>query len=238
MQIKWLQLSALCSIISAVSLLMAGSVCGQWVREDDTSNVFFNDGVYLTQESFFANRPSHSLRTLNSGQWKTADSLVRLGIFAASPLSLRFSRGNLDVRSRFIALVDSQGVSVVHSIDSVWGIALNGIPYKYIENAADEQFVRIPIIGTISFLTYVILERDVPDFNTVSFPSPGYRRIERQWIVDFEKEILMPFGQDYLYEVLQRDPELTAKFEHERKKRRALLPYIRKYNHRHPYQVP
>jgi hypothetical protein len=228
MQRKWL----LPCIAFLTSSLCAAA---QWVKEDDTTAVYFREGVYMTQEEFFSNRPTMSLRSLSSSRWKTADSLMRLGIFVASPASLRFTNGNLDVRSRFIAIMDSTGRDCVAMIDTVWGICLHGIPFKYIENAADQQFVRIPITGAINFLNYVVLEQDVPEFHTVSFPTPGYRRIERRWIVDMERREIVPFSHDYLYSVLERDTHLLKRFEKERKKRRQLLPYIGQYNASHPF---
>lgn len=234
---KLQKLCTVCLLIEAF-LFWIPPAFAQWVKEDDTTGIFFREGVYLTQESFFANRPAMQLRTLTSSNWKTADSLTRLGIFVVSPTTLRFANGNLDIRARFLALTDSGGGQYVSSLDTAWGICIHGIPFKYILHAADEPFVRIPVTGPISFLSYVVLERDIPEFNTVSFPSPGYRRVERKWIVDFEQARMLPFSNEYLYEVLKRDTELLNRFEHERKKRRQLVPYIQQYNHRHPYQTP
>jgi hypothetical protein len=85
-------------IVGCVSLPNSGNA--QWVKEDDTSRIWLNAGIYLSDSSFFSNTPDLLWADFSQNNWRKKDSLERRRILVGIGIP-DYYNGNIRIKTRF-----------------------------------------------------------------------------------------------------------------------------------------
>ncbi|MBD81646.1 MAG: hypothetical protein CL840_22190 [Crocinitomicaceae bacterium] len=219
--------------ILGLFLITVLSVRGQWVRDDDTSKVWLSDGVYMTQDELLNNSPAYFWLELTADDWRFKDSLRRRGVLAEVNANPEI-KVNFDIRERYL-IVSEGGKSKIIEKKSIWGICVNGIPYRYVDRARRENLIMINVLGTISYLTYEVVYEDPFYWSAdVTRMEPQYRNERVDQIIDFEKKDIYRNTKKNLEKIIERDSFLYERYLLETKKTKAIYEYAIKYNNRHP----
>ena len=211
---------------------VCGSVHAQWVKEDDSSSVWFDEGIYLSQEAFFSNQPDLMFPNKEDSDWRFQDSLFRQGIVYRIDRP-EINEGNFDLKAR--AIVGRKGDSLkVIALNKVWGACILGIPYMHQENSVQGNFIRIPVLGTVSYLNYALRIED--NFMTMDarMAGVGVQTDFLQLIVDFSGKRFLKHNRKNLEKILESDKNLYQKYKMEKGKSKAIYRYIKLFNEAHP----
>jgi len=206
----------------------------QWVKEDDTSRIWLNAGIYLSDSSFFNNTPDLFWADF-SDNWRKKDSLERRRILVGIGVP-DYYNGNIRIKTGYAYGLDSAGKEYFVSLDEVFAITVLGTPYLNISEAVNENFIKVTMQGVISYVQYY---RRVPDPFSVSAgalynePREASEYIEE--IVDFESRTIVKKTRKNLEAILQRDQELYTQFQSEKRNYATLMKYIKAYNDNHQF---
>lgn len=215
-------------------VIISGQICySQWVKSDDTSKVWMNDGVYMTDLEFLNNAPSYKWVHTTPGQWRFVDSLERKGIVVGLEVNSTF-REDIQVSQRRFLVQRNDSQKIINRRD-VWGICVSGDSYMYVDRDTRENFKRIDVNGTISYLTFQAVYEDPFDWSPdIITPESGFRNELVDLVVDFEHKKILRNTRNELEKIIQRDPDLYQEYELEKKKTKAIYQYVIRYNERHP----
>lgn len=226
--------AAVCRKTFVFSLFFTFSigVFGQWVKEDDTTRLWLKDGIYLTQSAFFKNQPDVKWVQFDATQWRLKDSLMRKRILPELSISEGHSN-DLKIRERsFYAMTDTGMVAI--DIKKIWGFCKYGTAYVQVENAVNENFVQVQLLGTISFLSYrAQVENGSPIVSGFVYEESKDLIDFVEQIVDFEAGEISPRSRKNLELILKRDKTLFELYQNEKRKGSKLPEYIRRYNGLH-----
>lgn len=163
------------------------------------------------------------------------DSISRSGVLV-DPKVPDHHEGNIDIRSHSILVRSSKGLELFRKRD-IWGFCINGNPYLYESNSMSEDFIRIPVLGVVSYLNYSIYVEDPFMSPEIMYTGGGNTHIESiQLIVDFEERRFVKHSKKRLEEILERDKDLYDRYRSEKKRNREIYKYIKLYNRNHPIQ--
>ncbi|MFT5166093.1 MAG: hypothetical protein ACI8P3_001324 [Saprospiraceae bacterium] len=116
-----------------------------------TKNFSFDDGVYMTFESFQKNEPTYLWKDLRS------NLVANPQTFLAQVEFLELKEGNTRI-----------------NLEKVWGISIGGLPYIRLEKGAVKKkltsFSALRLRGKICFFEY-------EDFEIVQIPMPVYNPV-------------------------------------------------------------
>ena len=209
-----------------------GKVLGQ--EEQDTARITqtfqFNDGIYLSFESFQRNEPDIS--------W--------FGLEASSIISDSKKTIKIDWLKR------KAGDQDLIPMDSIWGICLNGLPYIQVENSQHPFgfFTAIRVRGQICYFLY---ESKTTEMVEIKAYNPLTRRpfrkanlprevdIELSKMLHFESGVILPFNKENFLSWIEDDPELwrTVNGFDEKEAKEKLFKCLLIYDDRHPiYYFP
>ena len=209
---------------------------GQWVKEDDTSRIWLNAGIYLSDSSFFSNAPDLLWANFTEETWRKKDSLERRRILVGIGIP-DYYNGNIRIKTRFAFGIDSAGKERFVSLKEVFAITVLGTPYLNISEAVNENFIKVTMQGVISYVQYY---RRVPDPFSVSAgalynePREASEYIEE--IVDFEAREIVRKTRGNLEKIVERDPDLSSQFQNEKRNYATLMKYIKAYNDKHQFE--
>ncbi|UTW60622.1 hypothetical protein KFE98_11215 [bacterium SCSIO 12741] len=231
--IRWLCFTRSRVLLLLILFFTSFSLQAQWVKEDDTSRVWMKDGIYLNAEEFYTNSPSAEWVLISDKEWRYRDSIQRKGVLVEIT-SREIVRSNIDIRSHRV-LCDTGTGRVTIDVKEIWGLCIHGTPYQHIQFESRENFIRVKLLGRVSFLSYT---REFDDnFNMV----PNLMNEDRQMqsevidlIVDFDEQRMIRNRRANLEDILQRDPEMYQSYLLEKKKSRAIGEYIEQYNRKYP----
>jgi hypothetical protein len=165
--------------------------------------------------------------------WRTRDSLERKRILVY-PIYQPHVKNNLRINDLWVYGLRGDTFAVI-TLDSVWGICIHGEPFRHLQRARGENFIRIPVSGTISYFQYTVYYDDpfywTPD---VMRMEPEFHTERIDLVVDFEKKDIYKNTRSNLEQVLQRDSLLWNKYQLEKRKLRVLDEYLKQYNKRNP----
>ena len=212
--------------------LQGNILYGQWVKEDDSTTIWFQEGVYLNKEDFFRNKPSLFFLNSDSLSWRTQDSLKRARIWTRVDRP-EFHEGNIDINARAFLLNSDSGLVLVR-LNEVWGFCILGIPYLHAPYSTNENFIKIPIQGTINFLNYTIRVEDNYMGMDMRMTGPGIQTEFMQLVVDMEDYQIVKHTRRNLEDILERDESLFSRYKNERKRSKLLYQYVKEYNETHP----
>lgn len=215
--------------------LFSNSLHAQWVKDDDTVKHWLSDGLYLSQMEFLTNSPSLKWYDFSKDEWRKKDSLARKRVLV-EVLNQKDIKADLELRQHRVYVVDS-GVPKVFDMDLVWGICVNGEAYKKTSNEYNNNFFRIQVIGTISYMKYTVVYQDPFMWSPELIQMENGQQSESvDHIVDFEKREIYARSRRNLEGVLKRDSTLFKQYESEKRKSREVYNYIIEYNKRHPLE--
>jgi len=206
----------------------------QWVKEDDTSRIWLNAGIYLSDSSFFNNTPDLFWADF-SDNWRKKDSLERRRILVGIGVP-DYYNGNIRIKTGYAYGLDSAGKEHFVSLDEVFAITVLGTPYLYLSESVNENFIKVTMQGVISYVQYY---RRVPDPFSVSagtlYNEPRETSEYVEEIVDFESRTIVKKTRKNLEAILQRDQELYTQFQSEKRNYATLVKYIKAYNDNHQF---
>lgn len=190
-----------------------------------TSEYQFNDGVYLSFEQIRMNKPIQASRIIFDYDIESFDYYSEL------------------VKAENIYFFDDYGIKQSIETKKIWGYVRSGtiyINYNY-------EFNRIPVVGSISHFIAdmtVIRERMPDPFYYNNYYSPinsTYTTKEmRQYLLDFNSGKIYPYNLQSVEVLLMQDPKIFDEFNllKNRKKKKLLFFYIRKFNEMNPLYLP
>lgn len=217
-------------------LLVLGStlsVKSQWVKEDDTSRIWLDAGIYVSDTSFFKNKPDLLWANFSEDNWRKKDSLERKRVLVSVEIP-DYYNGNIRLKTRYAYGLDSSGAPQMVSLNEVYAIAVIGTPYLHIKEAQHENFIKISMQGVISYVQYY---STIPDPFSVSAgtlynePREMLEYIEK--IVDFESGKIVRKTRKNLELILERDSSLNHQYLQEKRNYATLMKYIKAYNDKH-----
>lgn len=230
-----------CLVVSILSSLVVG-------QSTTKSNVGykFTDGIYLNIEQVKANAPIPKAKLLTSTDYNDKDFFKVL------------------LESDKIFYYDNIGVRQEVSKTSIWGYARNGVLYIQVQG----NFNRITFVGSICHFVAEITTYDSQYYSPYGYGYGGYgypysyyspysyygypyssypysrsnmaRNELQQYIIDLESGDIHEFDLDNTKMVLMKDQELYEEFVrlNRRKQKDLMFVYIRKYNEKHPLELP
>ncbi len=208
------------------------SSSAQWVKEDDTTTIWLDAGIYLSDSSFFSNQPDLQWAKFENN-WRTKDSLERKRILVGIELP-DYYNGNIRLSVRQAYGTDSLGDSKIVSLNSVFAIVVFGTPYLHIKEARHENFIKVTMQGVVSYVQY---HREIPSPFSVTaagvFNDPQETTEFVEKIVDFEKGVLIRKTKKNLEKILQRDPVLFNEYLVGRQNYTNLMGFVKAYNQSH-----
>ena len=212
------------------------SVNAQWVKEDDTSRIWLNAGIYLSDSSFFSNSPDLLWADFSEDNWRKKDSLERRRILVGISIS-DYYNGNIRIKTRFAYGVDSTGTERFVSLDEVFAITVLGTPYLNLSESMNENFIKVTLQGVISYVQYY--RRIVDPFSISAgtlYNEPREVSEYIEEIVDFEAKEIVRKTRGNLEEIVQRDQDLYNKYQNEKRNYATLMKYIKAYNDKYQFE--
>ena len=221
-------------IVGFASLPNSGNA--QWVKEDDTSRIWLNAGIYLSDSSFFSNTPDLLWADFSQDNWRKKDSLERRRILVGIGIP-DYYNGNIRIKTRFAYGVDSAGKERFVGLDEVFAITVLGTPHINISESVNENFIKVTMQGVISYVQYY---RRITDPFSVSagtlYNEPRETSEYIEEIVDFEAKEIVRKTRGNLEDILERDQDLNSQFQNEKRNYATLMKYIKAYNNKHQFQ--
>jgi len=221
-------------IVGLASLPKSGNA--QWVKEDDTSRIWLNAGIYLSDSSFFSNTPDLLWADFSQDNWRKKDSLERRRILVGIGIP-DYYNGNIRIKTRFAYGVDSSGEERFVGLDEVFAITVLGTPYLNMSESVNENFIKVTMQGVISYVQY---HRRIADPFSVSagtlYNEPRETSEYIEEIVDFEKKEIVSKTRKNLETILERDEGLYSQFQGEKRNYAILIKYIKAYNNKHQFK--
>lgn len=140
-----------------------------------------------------------------------------------------------EITSRqILSYVDDSGSVQKINPKSAWGYSRNNQVYINVEN----QFYRIPVLGSISHFIATVTVFSTPYFDPVYLNTmPATTRDDlRQFMLDFETGKILDYNMKNFESLLSRDEQLFLEFSalKKREKKNKMFIFIRKFNERHP----
>lgn len=139
-----------------------------------TKNFKFNDGLYLSFESFQDNNPDYNWVSLR------ASSVI--------------IPENYTVKIEWIRLREEEGIEI--PMDSIWGLTFNGIPYIRVSQEGKDFgfFTALRVRGKICYFSYEAKETKMVDIAAYN-PLTGrpYRQAKLPREVYAENEVMLDF---------------------------------------------
>ncbi len=210
--------------------LVSTSVYSQWVKEDDTTRLWLDDGIYLSDTSFFRNQPDLVWAEFTDQNWRKKDSLDRSRILTGIAIT-DYYNGNIRLKVASVYGINSQEEPEIIERGKVFGIVVMGTPYLQIDEAENENFIRVIMQGVISQINYHRRIEDpfsVTSGNFYNEPRPAKEYVEK--IVDFENEEIIVKNKRNLELILQRNKELYQQYITGKTNYTNLIKYIKYYN--------
>lgn len=221
----------------AIIFGFAKSSSAQWVKEDDTSRIWLDDGIYLSDSSFFKNSPELSWANFDEENWRVKDSLERKRVLVEVGVN-DYYKGNLRITMREVYGVDTALNPLIVERRKVFAIVVLGTPYIQINEAENENFVKVTMQGVVSYLQYyrkVVDPFSVTSGTFYNEPRPTTEFVDM--LVDFENEEIIKKTKKNLEAILMRDKELFAAYESEKTSYANLMKYINQYNKKHQFDL-
>ncbi|MBN2662952.1 MAG: hypothetical protein JXR68_04820 [Bacteroidales bacterium] len=194
--------------------------------QDSTNYVFydknykFNEGLFLTFDQVITNTPvgvSNIFTTLD----KTAYDFFDILLFEDE-----------------VVIIDDQGNQIVYKSEDIWGYSANNKLYINWE----KRPALIPFVGSISHFMGVHVYNDYPYVSDPFYyqPQPVQKTEIRQYLLDFETGEVYDFNFRNIDPLLSKDIELYSEWSNlsNRKKKKTMFVYVRKYNDRNPLMLP
>jgi len=145
------------------------------------------------------------------------------------------------IEEEFIEYKERDGSITKIESEKVWGYCQNNI--IFINQA--KNFFRIPVFGAISnFIGTVEVVGYSPGYDPFMNAPIGNTSIKtreiRQFLFDFYSGEIVPFSIEQVEVYLKRDDLLYKEFTalSKKKKKEAVIKYIRLYNEKHPVYFP
>ncbi|MGB0403788.1 MAG: hypothetical protein ACPGEG_06790 [Salibacteraceae bacterium] len=218
-----------------IALFIVQLGCAQWVKSDDTTKIWMNDGVYMSEIEFLNNSPSLKWVQTVPAQWRFVDSLERKGVVVGLHLNATY-RKDIQVSQRRFLVHRNDSQKIIDRRD-VWGICVHGDAYMYVDRDTRENFKRIDVNGIISYLTFQTIYEDPFDWSPdVMASESGYRNEIVDLVIDFEDKKISRNSKSELEKIIQRDTSLYQQYLTEKKKSKAIYRYVVRFNDRYPLQ--
>ncbi len=183
-------------------------------------NYKFKDGLYITFDNVRNNSPvpiSNIITSLDKSSNEFFENLIL---------------------QEQITIIDGVGVKKEYSPENVWGFAKEGKLYIYI----DLRVNLIPVIGEIChFVGTRIVTYYPSSIDPFTYRGEPSTRVEtRQFILDFSTGVFYDFTISNIEPIFAKDPDFYEEWVNlsNRKKKKLIFVYLRKYNDKHPLMMP
>jgi hypothetical protein len=184
-----------------------------------TSEYQFNEGIFLTEKDFHANRPIRKDQIVSGIPKTQLDFMSEV------------------MAAKFVTYKDSAGTEQKLETSTAWGYCQNRTVYLNF----NRSFNRINVMGTICHLvatvTTISPARDPMNGNYAI--NNSYDEL-RQFIYDTRNNQVLDFTVKNMEEVLRADQELYDEFMKlsRRKKSESVFVFLRRFNAKHPLYLP
>jgi len=182
-----------------------------------TSDMFLQDGIYLTHQDFM------HYRGIQREQIVTKIDENQLEFIGKVVFEGKFTYKERDGKE-----------TTVESKD-VWGYMQNNTLFVNYKG----DFYRVPVFGSISYLVANVTVIN-PGFYDPRFgmgsATTGTTKEIREFLMNFYDGYIREFTLDAAEQLLQRDPAIFAEFKKlsRRKQKEQIYGFIRRYNTQHP----
>ncbi len=192
-----------------------------------TKNFAFNDGVYLSFESFQRNEPAFSWDDLSTNLFSNPQTFMAK-----------------------VEFVKVKATDEIVSMDSIWGISLGGLPYINIgsldRTSQLTNFAALRIRGKICYFDYEAFEEvAVPIRAYNPYTGEPYlessvtrqKKVMEEWLMDFNSGDIIRLTPDNLKTWVADDAQLVDAIEslgEEAWEWEKLFKCILIYDDRHP----
>jgi len=187
----------------------------------------FSDGIYLQFSQLLENKPlkKESLSDYNSND-------------------MFFLRNSL--KKDTIIFLDNNGLLQTIRTSEIWGFAENNYVYVLYQNS----FNRVLTIGTIGFFVanVTVTRTYFNDYSMMGYYDPFYQGSSqtikdneiKRFLIDFTTGQVYPFNSDYFEQLISSDKEIYKEYSNlsNRKKRKMLFFYLRRFNENNPLYLP
>lgn len=186
----------------------------------------FSDGIYLQFSQFLENKP-----------------LQKESLLDYNNSDMFFLRNAL--KKDTIVFLNDKGVLQTVKTNEMWGFAEN----NYVYVLSQSSFNRVLTIGTIGFFVANVTVtktyfNDYPMGYYDPFFYGGSQTVKneeiRRFLVDFTTGQIYPFSSDYFEQLISIDKEIFDEYTNlsNRKKRKMLFLYLRRFNEEKPLLLP
>lgn len=137
-----------------------------------------------------------------------------------------------------VVIIDDQGNQKTLESSNIWGYSSNGKLFINWEQRAS----LIPIIGSIAHFVGVHVYTEYPySDDPFSYQTQPVQKTEtKQYLLDFETGEVYNFNFRDIDPLFAKDTELYDEWSNlsNRKKKKTMFVYVRKYNDRNPLMLP